>query len=139
MRKKISTKIAVIAMSMTTVLGTGLGTVNTFAANPLKVSNVKQTSIKAKKRKSKTTTHSLTVKKNKSIYVGPGHAGMFPQTSNWKSSNSSVATVSKKGDREGGHKVIAKKKGKTTISCVVSKSSGNWVKGDIYKWVVTVK
>lgn len=64
---------------------------------------------------------------------------IHPSTTNWKSSNSSIATVATKGDSEGGHKVTAKKKGKVTISCIVSKTSGHWVKGDVFKWTVTVK
>ena len=33
----------------------------------------------------------------------------------------------------------AKKKGKTTISCVINESTGNWKRGDVLKWIVTVK
>ena len=83
--------------------------------------------------------HYYYIIRGKSIWVGPSYGGVHPSTTNWKSSNSSIATVATKGDSEGGHKVTAKKKGKVTISCIVSKTSGHWVKGDVFKWTVTVK
>ena len=108
------------------------------AASPLK--NKATINITAKKvRKAVTKTSSCSIKKGKSIWVGPSYGGVHPSTTNWKSSNSSIATVATKGDSEGGHKVTAKKKGKVTISCIVSKTSGHWVKGDVFKWTVTVK
>lgn len=90
-------------------------------------------------RKPVTKKSSCSVKKGKSIWVGPSYGGVHPSTKNWKSSNSRIATVATKGDSEGGHKVTAKKKGKVTISCIVSKTSRHWVKGDVFKWTVTVK
>ena len=50
-------------------------------------------------------------------------AAMHPETKDWKSSNSKIATVSTKGDEEGFHKVTVKKKGTVTISCTVKKLS----------------
>lgn len=89
---------------------------------------------------SKTTTKSISIKlKKKSIWIGPNVAGIYPNTKNWKSSNTKIATISTKGDREGAHKLTAKKKGKTTIRCVINESTGNWEKGDVIKWIVTVK
>lgn len=41
--------------------------------------------------------------------------------------------------KSGDHKVHAKRKGKATISCVVKRTYGHWVKGDVHKWVITVK
>lgn len=100
----------------------------------------KNTKKKSTTRKPKTTTHYITVKKNKKLEVGRSTAGMYPETGDWKSSNPKVATVSTKGDSEGFHKVTIKKKGKTTISCTVKKTTGLWwIKGDVYKWVITVK
>ncbi|MFR1560048.1 Ig-like domain-containing protein [Anaerobutyricum hallii] len=100
----------------------------------------KNTKKKSTTRKPKTITNYVTIKKNKKLHVGPSTAGIFPETKDWKSSNSKVATVSKKGDSEGFHKVTAKKKGKTTISCTVKETAGPWwIKGDVYKWVITVK
>lgn len=88
----------------------------------------------------KTTTRSLTKKlSDKKCYVGLGYAGCSVKTTNWKSSNSSIATVSSSGDSEGGHKVTFKKKGKVTISCVVNKKSGSYQKGDVVKWTLTIK
>lgn len=83
--------------------------------------------------------HYYYIIRGKSIWVGPSYGGVHPSTKNWKSSNSRIATVATKGDSEGGHKVTAKKKGKVTISCIVSKTSRHWVKGDVFKWTVTVK
>ena len=64
---------------------------------------------------------------------------MYPETKDWKSSNPKIAAVSTKGDEEGVHKVTAKKKGKVTISCTIKTSTWKWVKGDVYKWVITIK
>lgn len=88
----------------------------------------------------KTTTKNISIKlKKKSVWIGPNVAGIYPKTKNWKSSNEKIATISAKGDREGAHKLAAKKKGKTTISCVINESTGNWKRGDVIKWIVTVK
>lgn len=88
----------------------------------------------------KTVTRNCTYSlKSKSCYVGLNKGGACPATNNWSSSNHAVATVSGKGDGEGGHKVTFKKKGKTTISCKITSSKSNWKKGDVYKWVITIK
>ena len=102
---------------MLTVSGIGLSGANVVkAASPLK--NKATINITAKKvRKAVTKTSSCSIKKGKSIWVGPSYGGVHPSTTNWKSSNSSIAT----------------------ISCIVSKTSGHWVKGDVFKWTVTVK
>lgn len=140
MKKQYIKKVAVIAISLVT-LGVGYGETNTSAATksikaPVKVEVRK----KVKVRKPRKTTHYCTEKlKRKHTYVGPGYAGMFPRTKKWKSSNSKIATVAVKGDRDGYHKVTFKKKGKVTISCVVDQTIGNWVKGDTYKWIMTIK
>lgn len=99
----------------------------------------KKTAKKSTTRKPVTRTHYITMKKNEKMWVGPSTAGMYPETKGWKSSDSKVATVSTKGDEEGFHKVTAKKKGKTTISCTVKTSTWKWVKGDVHKWIITVK
>lgn len=85
---------------------------------------------------SKTVTYKLS---NKNCYLGLSAFGMHPTTSNWSSSNASIASVSSSGDSDGGHKVIFKKKGKVTISCKIKTTKGNWKKGDIHKWVLTIK
>ena len=108
------------------------------AASPLK--NKATINITAKKvRKAVTKTSSCSIKKGKSIWVGPSYGGVHPSTTNWKRSNSSKTKKTTKKKNKGGHKVTAKKKGKVTISCIVSKTSGHWVKGDVFKWTVTVK
>lgn len=127
MKKGVKKQMAAVALSLLTVSGIGLSGANVVkAASPLK--NKATINITAK-----------SVKKGKSIWVGPSYGGVHPSTKNWKSSNSRIATVATKGDSEGGHKVTAKKKGKVTISCIVSKTSRHWVKGDVFKWTVTVK
>lgn len=134
MKKGVKKQMAAVALSLLTVSGIGLSGANVVkAASPLK--NKATINITAKKvRKAVTKTSSCSIKKGKSIWVGPSYGGVHPSTTNWKSSNSSIATVATKGDSEGGHKVTAKKKGKVTISCIVSKTSGHWVKGDVFKW-----
>ena len=118
----------------------GLAALTTLAPLSPIPDTVSKLNITAKKvRKAVTKTSSCSIKKGKSIWVGPSYGGVHPSTTNWKSSNSSIATVATKGDSEGGHKVTAKKKGKVTISCIVSKTSRHWVKGDVFKWTVTVK
>ena len=79
------------------------------------------------------------MKKKEKLWVGPSVAAMHPETKAWKSSNSKIATVSTKGDEEGFHKVTVKKKGKVTISCTVKKTLRGWIKGDVHKWVITIK
>ena len=79
------------------------------------------------------------MKKNEKLWVGPSVAAMHPETKDWKSSNSKIATVSSKGDEEGFHKVTVKKKGTVTISCTVKKTLRGWIKGDVHKWVITIK
>ena len=74
---------------------------------------------KSTTRKPVTRINYITMKKNEKLWVGPSTAGMHPETKDWRSSNSKIATVSSKGDEEGVHKVTAKKKGKVTISCTV--------------------
>lgn len=76
---------------------------------------------------------------DKSCHVGLNVGGAHPKTSNWSSSDLKVATVSTKGDNDGGHKVTFKKKGKVTISCKIKTSKGNWKKGDIHKWTLIIK
>ena len=124
MKKGVKKQMAAVALSLLTVSGIGLSGANVVkAASPLK--NKATINITAKKvRKAVTKTSSCSIKKGKSIWVGPSYGGVHPST---------------KGDSEGGHKVTAKKKGKVTISCIVSKTSGHWVKGDVFKWTVTVK
>ena len=90
-------------------------------------------------RKPVTRINYITMKKNEKLWVGPSTAGMHPETKDWRSSNSKIATVSSKGDEEGVHKVTAKKKGKVTISCTVKKTLRGWIKGDVHKWVITIK
>lgn len=126
MEKKVNKKIIMVAvvMSFVAIIGVGFLKVDTRAA---------RYSVHM------TTESKITMKKGTVKYVGPGRAGKKPETKNWKSSNPKVATVSSKGDAEGGHKVTAKKKGKTTISCTISKTKGEWAKGDTCKWIVTVK
>lgn len=119
MRKRICKKIGTIIMSLSVVALAGLSGTNMVNAA--------------------TKTNYCTVKKGKSLWVGPSHAGFHPATTNWRSSNTGIATVSTKGDSDGGHKVTAKRIGKVTISCTISKTSGSWKKGDVHKWVVTVK
>ena len=87
---------------------------------------------KSTTRKPVTRINYITMKKNEKLWVGPSTAGMHPETKDWRSSNS-------KGDEEGVHKVTAKKKGKVTISCTVKKTLRGWIKGDVHKWVITIK
>ena len=94
---------------------------------------------KSTTRKPVTRTNYITMKKNEKLWVGPSVAAMHPETKDWKSSNSKIATVSSKGDEEGFHKVTVKKKGKVTISCTVKKTLRGWVKGDVHKFVITIK
>ena len=99
----------------------------------------KKTVKKSTTRKPVTRTNYITMKKNEKLWVGPSVAAMHPETKDWKSSNSKIATVSSKGDEEGFHKVTVKKKGKVTISCTVKKTLRGWIKGDVHKWVITIK
>ena len=94
---------------------------------------------KSTTRKPVTRTNYITMKKKEKLWVGPSVAAMHPETKDWKSSNSKIATVSTKGDEEGFHKVTVKKKGKVTISCTVKKTLRGWIKGDVHKWVITIK
>lgn len=138
MVRGIAKKMAVVAMGIT-IFGSGLVGAKGIVPKQITVPTTVKT-VQAKTRKPCTKVNNCTVKlKSKSMYVGPNYAGMFPSTSNWKSSNAKIATVATKGNKEGGHKVTFKKKGKVTISCTVSKTTGRWVKGDVFKWVLTVK
>ena len=65
---------------------------------------------KSTTRKPVTRTNYITMKKKEKLWVGPSVAAMHPETKDWKSSNSKIATVSTKGDEEGFHKVTVKKK-----------------------------
>ena len=94
---------------------------------------------KSTTRKPVTRTNYITMKKKEKLWVGPSVAAMHPETKDWKSSNSKIATVSTKGDEEGFHKVTVKKKGTVTISCTVKKTLRGWIKGDVHKWVITIK
>ena len=76
---------------------------------------------------------------DKNCHVGLNVGGAHPRTSNWSSSDLKIATVSTKGDSDGGHKVTFKKKGKVTISCKIKTSKGNWKKDDIHKWTLIIK
>lgn len=76
---------------------------------------------------------------DKNCHVGLNVGGVHPRTSNWSSSDLKIATVSTKGDSDGGHKVTFKKKGKVTISCKIKTSKGNWKKDDIHKWTLIIK
>lgn len=134
MRKEMYKKFIAIAMSLTVL---GIGGTNVSAAKEIKPP-VKTTVAKKTTRKPKTHVSHCTMTKSV-MYVGPGYAGMYPKTGSWKSSNTRVATVSTAGDRDGGHKVTARGTGTATISCEVLKTSGNWVKGDTYKWIVSIK
>lgn len=88
----------------------------------------------------KTISNSVTYQlSDKKCYVGLNVGGAHPETSNWSSSDLKIATVSTKGDNDGGHKVTFKKKGKVTISCKIKTSKGNWKKGDIHKWTLIIK
>ena len=99
----------------------------------------KKAAKKSTTRKPVTRTNYITMKKKEKLWVGPSVAAMHPETKDWKSSNSKIATVSSKGDEEGFHKVTVKKKGTVTISCTVKKTLRGWVKGDVHKWVITIK
>jgi len=99
----------------------------------------KKAAKKSTTRKPTTRTNYITMKKNEKLWVGPSVAAMHPETKDWKSSNSKIATVSTKGDEEGFHKVTVKKKGTVTISCTVKKTLRGWIKGDVHKWVITIK
>ena len=99
----------------------------------------KKTAKKSTTRKPTTRTNYITMKKKEKLWIGPSVAAMHPETKDWKSSNSKIATVSTKGDEEGFHKVTVKKKGTVTISCTVKKTLRGWVKGDVHKWVITIK
>lgn len=99
----------------------------------------KKSSKKSTTRKPTTRTNYITMKKKEKLWVGPSVAAMHPETKDWKSSNSKIATVSTKGDEEGFHKVTVKKKGTVTISCTVKKTLRGWIKGDVHKWVITIK
>ena len=99
----------------------------------------KKAAKKSTTRKPVTRTNYITMKKNEKLWVGPSVAAMHPETKDWKSSNSKIATVSTKGDEEGFHKVTVKKKGTVTISCTVKKTLRGWIKGDVHKWVITIK
>ena len=94
---------------------------------------------KSPTRKPVTRTNYITMKKKEKLWIGPSVAAMHPETKDWKSSNSKIATVSSKGDEEGFHKVTVKKKGTVTISCTVKKTLRGWIKGDVHKWVITIK
>ena len=90
--------------------------------------------------RAKTVDKSIIYQLNdKKCYVGLNVGGAHPKTSNWSSSDLKVATVSTKGDNDGGHKVTFKKKGKVTISCKIKTSKGNWEKDDIHKWTLIIK
>ena len=139
MRKRTRKQWVAMLMSlmMSVVVLDGM---NVSAASATKTSNVQKTMTAKKTRKPVTKTNKCTMRlKKKTMWIGPNKAGTHPQTGSWKSSNTKIATVATKGDREGGHKVTAKKKGKVTISCKVTKTYGSWVKGDTYKWVITIK
>ena len=82
---------------------------------------------KSTTRKPVTRTNYITMKKKEKLWVGPSVAAMHPETKDWKSSNSKIATVS------------TKKKGTVTISCTVKKTLRGWIKGDVHKWVITIK
>ena len=99
----------------------------------------KKAAKKSTTRKQTTRTNYITMKKKEKLWVGPSVAAMHPETKDWKSSNSKIATVSTKGDEEGFHKVTVKKKGTVTISCTVKKTLRGWIKGDVHKWVITIK
>lgn len=99
----------------------------------------KKTAKKSTTRKPTTRTNYITMKKKEKLWIGPSVAAMHPETKDWKSSDSKIATVSTKGDEEGFHKVTVKKKGTVTISCTVKKTLRGWVKGDVHKWVITIK
>lgn len=111
--------------------------------NPVSITVEAKSKKKAAKKsttsKPTTRTNYITMKKKEKLWVGPSVAAMHPETKDWKSSNSKIATVSTKGDEEGFHKVTVKKKGKVTISCTVKKTLRGWVKGDVHKWVITIK
>lgn len=106
--------------------------------NPVSIT-VEAKSKKKAAKKSTTRTNYITMKKKEKLWVGPSVAAMHPETKDWKSSNSKIATVSTKGDEEGFHKVTVKKKGTVTISCTVKKTLRGWIKGDVHKWVITIK
>ena len=99
----------------------------------------KKAAKKSTTRKPVTRTNYITMKKKEKLWVGPSVAAMHPETKDWKSSNSKIATVSTKGDEEGFHKVTVKKKGTVTISCTVKKTLRGWIKGYVHKWVITIK
>lgn len=126
MNKKIQKKFAVVSLAF--------GMLFSVSAVPSAVNPTAVTVM------AKTTTRTITKKlANKNCYVGLNHGGVVVQTKGWKSSNTSIATVTSSGDSDGGHKVTFKKKGTVTISCTVNKSCGSYKKGDIVKWTIHIK
>lgn len=148
MKKRIGKQVIAVAMSLITVLGIGIGSVNTFASNTksslIKVSTVKtkQTAKKKSKvRNPKTFVHYKTISYKKSAWICLEKGGRWPSTKGWKSSNSSVAAITE-SSWDTGHKITGKKRGKATISCTVTNTNttvADWVKGDTHKWIITVK
>ena len=69
---------------------------------------------KSTTRKPVTRTNYITMKKKEKLWVGPSVAAMHPETKDWK-------------------------KGTVTISCTVKKTLRGWIKGDVHKWVITIK
>lgn len=142
MKKTVRKQMIVVALSLLIVTGIcGNGTNEIKASNSLtnKTAITKIAKAKKKTRKPITVKHYQTVKKGKTFFVGIDYLGFCPDTYKWKSSNPKVATVTKREYGSGDHKVHAKRKGKATISCVVKRTYGHWVKGDVHKWVITVK
>jgi hypothetical protein len=148
MRKRICKQIIAVAMSLTIVLGVGIGSVNTFASNTkrpltkISVVKTKQTAKKKSKvRNPKTFVHYKTITYKKSAWIGLEKGGRWPSTKGWKSSNSSIAAITG-SNWDTGHKITGKKRGKATISCTITNTNttvADWVKGDIHKWIITVK
>lgn len=62
--------------------------------NPVSIT-VEAKSKKKAAKKSTTRTNYITMKKKEKLWVGPSVAAMHPETKDWKSSNSKIATVCK--------------------------------------------
>ena len=136
MKKELRKKVVIIAMSLVAMIGIGVGTTNTFAAG--KVSN-QIVAKKAVNRKYTTyckySTYYLKRIKHRCATVKPGPK----KIKNMKSSNTKVATVKKNKKKKGYYDITIKNRGKVTISCIVNSNDNHMRKGDVMKWIITIK
>lgn len=99
MRKKIGKKIAAIAMGAM-VLTTGIVGINGNHAKSASYLSVEK-NVQVKTRKPKVSVNAYVMQlKTKKTYVFLKKAPKNLQTVNWKSSNTKIATVDKKGDSD---------------------------------------